>query len=409
MPGARALGGLLATAAVATIIVRYAFSTSPVDIYALGNGEVIAIRSLSSGRYLSLDPASGRVYANAETPAQSTARWRVLALDMHTAGALARSAQSIDARSERFTGRRMRTVSGCVCSGYSNAHGYGRFCHPWEDPAQESWCYVSQNCTSASAHGSFGKPYEPCDAPVAGGLGDPPAGADAGGADPAREVKLMPASGCNCSGKSNSHGYGASCRSWEYDGQPPWCYVEPSCKGAEADMWSRVQRGSFGMPYEDCIERETRPAEAWPSASAGLDAPPAAAPSELGREFGRRLQQAPPRLAKMLASKPEAERYIALISLHSHGFMAVEPPPHREALRLTARSDELSVRAIFSSFEQTHLVLSLATNSLLNLVDAQSGEVCAGARARAAEGAEAGPLKLLRQARRTARWAFELV
>ena len=112
MPGARALGGLLATAAVATIVVRYAFSTSPVDIYALGNGEVIAIRSLSSGRYLSLDPASGRVYANAETPAQLTARWRVLALDMHTAGALARSAQSIDARSERFTGRRMRTVSG---------------------------------------------------------------------------------------------------------------------------------------------------------------------------------------------------------------------------------------------------------------------------------------------------------
>ena len=61
------------------------------------------------------------------------------------------------------------------------------------------------------------------------------------------------------------------------------------------------------------------------------------------------------------------------------------------------------VRTIFSSFEHTRLLLSLATNSLLNVCDEQTGEVCTGARS----GGEAA--RLLRMPRRTARWAVERV
>ena len=82
----------------------------------------------------------------------------------------------------------------------------------------------------------------------------------------------------------------------------------------------------------------------------------------------------------------------------------VQPPPHKDALQLTARADALSIRAVFSSFERTHMLLSFATNSLLNLCDETSGGVCTGARRRAG-----APLKLLRQPRHTARWALEVV
>jgi hypothetical protein len=93
-----------------------------------------------------------------------------------------------------------------------------------------------------------------------------------------------------------------------------------------------------------------------------------------------------------------------LVSRHSNAFMQVEPPPHKDALMLTARTDELSIRTIFSSYERTHLMLALATNSLLNICDVAVGEACTGSRPRRGD-----QLKLLRQPRRTARWALELM
>ena len=84
----------------------------------------------------------------------------------------------------------------------------------------------------------------------------------------------------------------------------------------------------------------------------------------------------------------------------------MQPPPHKDALRLTARADALSIRAVFSSFERTHMLLSFATNSLVNLCSdgGADGGVCTGAQRAPGE-----PLKLLRQPRQTARWALEVV
>ena len=110
--------------------------------------------------------------------------------------------------------------------------------------------------------------------------------------------------------------------------------------------------------------------------------------------------QAPPRISKLL----EAKRYLVLVSALSHTFMTVEPPPHTDALQLSARSDELSMRTIFSMFTSSRLIVSLATNSLVNLCDEPSGEVCTGSRGRRGEA-----LKLLRTPRRSSRWAIERV
>jgi hypothetical protein len=450
-----AIAGLLLSAIAGLVLIRRKANSSPTpaEVYGLRGGETIAIRSLASNQYLELQP-SGRVIAGAKSSDSLAARWRVLVLDANTVAALLRSAHHIDQRSTAFTGRRMVSASSCPCSGFSNAHGMGRFCHPWEDPMQEAWCYVLDNCSSANSRGSFGRRYESCDAPPQSSGDEEEAylrmqsqTMGEGGEGPAREhlasldVKLSPASGCNCSGYQSPLGYGASCRGWEYEGQTPWCYVDRGCAlasgGAAASRWARKDNGSFGQPFETCVWRspsdplpsaglepparrrlqqtrltssranqppQLQPPRRWTEAEHRRAAARRAVPSP-GREPppGRRLQ-APGRISQLLASKPEAERYIVLVSALSHTFLTVEAPPHKEALLLSARSDALSMRSIFSSFERTKLILALATNSLLNLCDEDSGEVCTGTRGKSGD-----VLKLLRSARRTARWQVEVV
>jgi hypothetical protein len=66
--------------------------------------------------------------------------------------------------------------------------------------------------------------------------------------------RLAPKSGCSCTGNSSSLGFGAHCKGWEFAGQTPWCYVEPSCLAAATGAPSGGT-GSFGLAYEDCAER----------------------------------------------------------------------------------------------------------------------------------------------------------
>ena len=127
-----------------------------VSFYALEGGEVIALKSLQNGKYLEVHHRDGKVYATASDSHAYAAQWRVLVLDAATVEVLAKSAQAVDYHSQRFTGRKMSSGSGCACSGFSNDHGFGRFCHPWETDDQEPWCYVNSSCPSTSARGSFG-------------------------------------------------------------------------------------------------------------------------------------------------------------------------------------------------------------------------------------------------------------
>ena len=127
-----------------------------VSFYALEGGEVVALKSLQNGKYLEVHHRDGKVYATASDSHAYAAQWRVLVLDAATVEVLAKSAQAVDYHSQRFTGRKMSSGSGCACSGFSNDHGFGRFCHPWETDDQEPWCYVNSSCPSTSARGSFG-------------------------------------------------------------------------------------------------------------------------------------------------------------------------------------------------------------------------------------------------------------
>ena len=57
-----------------------------------------------------------------------------------------------------------------------------------------------------------------------------------------------PGSGCQCSGYSNDHGFGAYCYGWEYEMQAPWCYVTEACSATDTFV-----KGSFGRKYADCV------------------------------------------------------------------------------------------------------------------------------------------------------------
>ena len=475
-----------------------------VSFYALEGGEVIALKSLQNGKYLEVHHGDGKVYATASDSHSYAAQWRVLVLDGATVEVLAKSAQAVDYHSQRFTGRKMSSGSGCACSGFSNDHGFGRFCHPWETDDQEPWCYVNSSCPSTSARGSFGKRYEACSLPNAytdsGHFGPDEQLNESslfdqyGRPTGAAELKLMPASGCNCSGFQNRHGFGGSCKGWEFEGQNPWCYVEPSCKGQDAGGGG-FSNGSFGQPYEDCYEVwPGQTPDSWPgqtSDSPGrtLPSPPPPPPPRSGsssalaaaeaaavqpvrplaprsgcacsgyknahgfgascagweyagqvspspspnpnpnpnsdpnpnpnlnpdqtpwcyvapachaakggggahpagsfgqpyeeceesaeaaarghaageqaaggvgaaggggklrrRARARRRLLAPARLTQMLAST-SSERLLVLINRESRAFMQVQPPPHKDALQLTARADALSIRAVCPSLQ----------------------------------------------------------
>ena len=80
--------------------------------------------------------------------------FRVLVLSSATVRALRLAAASREAFSEEHE-HRGRTRSGCRCSGFSNEHGFGRYCHPWESRVQVPWCYVDAACSAAGEVRSF--------------------------------------------------------------------------------------------------------------------------------------------------------------------------------------------------------------------------------------------------------------
>ena len=142
----------------------------------------------------------------------------------------------------------MVTRSGCHCNGFSNAYGFGGHCAAWEEEYEAPWCYVDDDCAAVANKGSFGLKHQRCDAEVTGEGGmyqD-----DLGGSTPYAPLAGWRApDGCACSGYSNKHGYGASCKAWEdaiAPGQTPWCYTHANCSSV------LVRKGSFGHRHVDC-------------------------------------------------------------------------------------------------------------------------------------------------------------
>jgi len=299
----------------------------------------------ANGLYLAVGE-DGLVRAGSRSPtAQQAARFRLLPVSQSSAHELQRLSAAHELRS---TATKRRTRSGCECSGFSSDYGFGRYCHEWESSFEDPWCYVDDACAGGrSKRGSFGRRHETCAlAPPP----SPPPSPPFPPPPPYVEPKWQPPPGCNCSGYSNEHGYGAHCAAWEKqhdEWQTPWCYVDAACPSGRS--------GSFGRKHADCVQ----PVESFGASPFGGDAGPRSLGESRGAGGARRLEEITVRRSRseevMMYSRSRRERKFArreaaerqaqevarqasdffmLVSERTGAFLAVDLPPHDRAPKL---------------------------------------------------------------------------
>ena len=147
--------GLFAVSAVALYWTRAREAAPEFDFG--GILSIVALRSLATGKYLEVSLDDGLLRATADKPTDARAQFRVLVLGAGTVKALRIGSTRVSHAAEKWNNNvKMVTKSGCRCSGFSNEHGLGRYCHPWETEWQAPWCYVSNTCEGATT-GSFSR------------------------------------------------------------------------------------------------------------------------------------------------------------------------------------------------------------------------------------------------------------
>lgn len=257
-----------------------------------------------------------------------------------------------------------------------------------------AWCYVDESCQGGNK-GSFGRRHEVCTPEP-----PPPPRDEYNYSDYLRNKNNEEYKGqwkapadCPCSGWKSKLGFGGYCKAWEEKLAPhqtPWCYVADSCALAEK------KKGSFGRKHMDCTYVYEDSAGSTPKPLVQGPIVPKASKSKaaqavardkegkqsagffsklwhgrrLEQEYpGRTLQQEYPAtrsdrkrerqqlksnlhvaeetalLARVARERP---RWVALVSAATHGFVTVEPPPHKSALVAHAKTAQLSILSIFA-------------------------------------------------------------
>jgi hypothetical protein len=231
MPPARSSGGITISCfvfglALTPFAVRFLLRPAeapPPSFEFGGHVSVVSVRA-SNGKFLQVSTEDGMVRATADTDDGVGTKFRVHVLSAATVDGLRLAASAAAPWSEATGG--MVTASECRCTGSSNEHGFGRYCHPWEAMEEAPWCYVSDAC-AGSVRGSFGRAHDVCtplnrfdDAPPSNASSEGAASVGGGDAPPAAdEFKWQTPGGCACSGVRSPLGYGAYCMGWEYEGQ----------------------------------------------------------------------------------------------------------------------------------------------------------------------------------------------
>lgn len=426
-------GGLcaLATLAIAGITGYPGGSAGSIS---LSTGQPVALSSRSTGLFLHVSLDDGLLKAGSKTASDKESHFYVVPVTDATVASLRVAAAATAKLASKWEDIKTVSRSGCNCTGFSNEHGFGRYCHAWELSYQDAWCYVDESCP-AGKKGSFGRRHEVC-------TPEPPP-------PPKDEYNYTaylrnknneeykgqwkaPAE-CPCSGWKSKLGFGGYCKAWEEKLAPhqtPWCYVADSCPLAEK------KKGSFGRKhidcayvYEDSAGSAPKPLVQGPIVPKASKAQAAQAvvkrkEAKLSAGFfsklwhGRRLEQheegeqeeegeqqgSPGRalqqeypatrserkrerqqlksnlhvaeeaalLARVARERP---RWVALVSAATHGFVTVEPPPHKSALVAHAKTAQLSILSVFALLP-SGAIMAAGTNALLNVCDAD--KVCCG-------------------------------
>ena len=244
-------GGLAALATLALAGLTGFPGGGPAGAVHLDAGQqAVAISSKALGSFLEVSLEDGLLRAGAGTPEGLASHFMVVPLTEATVASLRLATATTAKLASKWHDIQMTTRSGCNCTGFSNEHGFGSYCHAWELSYQDPWCYVSEACPGGKK-GSYNRRHEVC-------TPEPPP-------PPKDEYNYSSTftssnkeefvghwqapAGCACSGYSSKLGYGASCKAWEEKIAPhqtPWCYVHNNCTLAER------RKGSFGHRHIDC-------------------------------------------------------------------------------------------------------------------------------------------------------------
>ena len=226
-------------------LVWWSMSPSELDV---GRATLVTLRSRATNKFVEVSAADGllRVSANVSGPAT---RFRMLTVAPSTVARLRQLSLTFE-RTQVKAGRNghsMVTRSGCKCSGFSNEHGFGRFCHAWETKWQDKWCplvraLIDHPCAHPPLWAcSTWTPHDQCDrAP-----------------SHFRCVEPMPTAewATRLSGRANLQRRRvarstAAVRTYPspagHTPSPIRCYVEDSCTSRS------VKKGSFGRRHDVC-------------------------------------------------------------------------------------------------------------------------------------------------------------
>ena len=219
------------------------------------DGTVVAIQNVQTGKFLTM-AGNGVLHVSSNSTRDPSTHFKLVALS--------RSAVDMLLPSKKVAAPPSGTKNLCPCSGFSDEHGFGRFCHGWESEFHRPWCYVGEACPGAR-HGYKLRKHQACTSEE-GYLG--PDG-----------YKHPPE--CPCSGHESVHGFGAYCRGWEFAGQTPWCYVHDNCSLVEST-------GSFAE-HAECVSNVSSPPP--PPPSPPNPPPPPNPPTRRRRRRARRRRR----------------------------------------------------------------------------------------------------------------------
>ena len=129
-------GGLcaLATLAIAGITGYPGGSAGSIS---LSTGQPVALSSRSTGLFLHVSLDDGLLKACSKTASDKESHFYVVPVTEATVASLRVAAAATAKLASKWEDIKTVSRSGCNCTGFSNEHGFGRYCHAWELSYQE--------------------------------------------------------------------------------------------------------------------------------------------------------------------------------------------------------------------------------------------------------------------------------
>ena len=103
----------------------------------LSTGQPVALSSRSTGLFLHVSLDDGLLKAGSKTASDKESHFYVVPVTEATVASLRAAAAATAKLASKWEDIKTVSRSGCNCTGFSNEHGFGRYCHAWELSYQE--------------------------------------------------------------------------------------------------------------------------------------------------------------------------------------------------------------------------------------------------------------------------------